>query len=93
MNIYNLLLFMKLNHWITQRFAIFLFLILLCSVFYFDSLNLIPIVVFFLSFHFFTGLCTLIDDYIHDDYLYLYAVTFIKIFNIFLLKSIMIVFI
>ena len=80
-------------HWIIQRFTA---LSILCSVFIiilFDNLYFFILLSFFLVFHISVGIRTLIDDYIHDDVLFLTSTTFLRIIVLFLLKTIFVVFI
>jgi len=80
-------------HWIVQRFTA---LSMFCSVFaviFFDDLYFFVVLSFFLVFHISVGIRILIDDYIHDDVLFLISTTFLRIITLFLLKTIFIVFI
>jgi len=80
-------------HWIVQRFTA---LSILCSVFiviFFDNLYFFILLSLFLIFHISVGIRTLIDDYIHDDVLFLTSTTFLRIIVLFLLKTIFVVFI
>lgn len=82
-----------LIHWLTQRFtAIF---IILCSffVFTFDSPSVFCIVISLLIFHISAGIQTLIDDYIHDNVLFLLSVTYLRVLVLFLFKTLFIIFV
>jgi len=85
--------FFDFGHWIVQRFtALFLILLLIISSIYNCSL-LFVISFIILSSHVFIGLSVLIDDYMHDDFLSLYLIASFRIFVIYFLKSIFVLFI
>lgn len=79
-------------HWIIQRFTALSILFSLTIIFFSDSLYFFILLSFFLVFHITVGIRTLIDDYIHDDVLFLTSTTFLRIIAIFLFKTIFIVF-
>jgi len=81
----------EINHWVFQRFMALLFCVLIYFVFSYSSLYALVFSLFVISFHFFLGLSAFVDDYIHDNCLFLYVITFIKISILFSLKSIFIV--
>jgi len=85
--------FKKKSHWIIQRFAISLFVPLIYFVCEYNTLNTLIVCFFILSLHFFEGLVVLIDDYVHDGYLYLYLTTFIKVAIFFIFKSVFVFFV
>ena len=80
-------------HWVAQRLTA---LSLLFTVFFtvlFNNLYFFLIAVVLLTFHISVGIRTLIDDYIHDDLLFLISTTFLRIILLFLFKTILIIFI
>ena len=79
-------------HWTIQRFTALSILLSLSVIFFSDSLYFFILLSFFLVFHITVGIRTLIDDYIHDDVLFLTSTTFLRIIAIFLFKTIFIVF-
>jgi len=86
--------FLKKNsHWIVQRFAILLFAPLIYFVCEYNTFNTLIVCFFILFLHFFEGLIVLIDDYVHDGYLYLYLTTFIKVAIFFIFKSVFVFFV
>lgn len=80
-------------HWIVQRLTALSILCGVFLVFFFDNLYIFLLLSFFLVFHISVGIRTLIDDYIHDDVLFLTSTTFLRIIALFLLKTIFIVFV
>lgn len=80
-------------HWTIQRFTALSILFTALGVIFFDNLYLFVLLLFFLVFHISVGIRTLIDDYIHDDVLFLTTTTFLRIIVVFLFKTVFIVFI
>nr|YP_010577929.1 succinate dehydrogenase subunit 4 [Cryptomonas pyrenoidifera]UZP15149.1 succinate dehydrogenase subunit 4 [Cryptomonas pyrenoidifera] len=79
-------------HWTIQRLTALSILLSIFIIFFSDSLHFFILLSFFLVFHITVGIRTLIDDYIHDDVLFLTSTTFLRIIAIFLFKTIFIVF-
>lgn len=89
----KLISYLNINHWIIQRVtAISAFLTIFFS-FFFNHFVFLTLLTVILCFHVFAGLSVLIDDYIHDSFLYFSIYGFIRLLLIFFLKSIFIVFI
>lgn len=80
-------------HWIVQRATALMILFTIVTIFFFDNLYLSLLLSFLIVFHISVGIRTLIDDYIHDDILFLISATFLRIVVIFLLKTIFIIFV
>lgn len=81
------------DHWIVQRFTALSLVVLLIISYIYDSLFLFVLSFVFLSSHAFVGLSVLIDDYMHDNFLSLYVIVSIRLFIIYFLKSIFVLFI
>lgn len=82
-----------LIHWLVQRSTAITVLICLFFVLIFDNLNIFIILGFLLIFHIFAGIQTLIDDYIHDNVLFLISTAFLRINVLFLFKTLFVIFI
>jgi succinate dehydrogenase hydrophobic anchor subunit len=82
-----------LSHWIIQRFSALNILLFGVLLFLYDSIYLFLFLTLFIVFHISVGIRTLIDDYIHDDVLFLTSITFLRIILLFLLKTVFIIFI
>nr|YP_009476761.1 succinate:cytochrome c oxidoreductase subunit 4 [Cryptomonas curvata]AVM81254.1 succinate:cytochrome c oxidoreductase subunit 4 [Cryptomonas curvata] len=80
-------------HWTIQRLSALSILFTIPLVILVDHVYFLVILFFLFVFHISVGIRTLIDDYIHDDILFLISSTFLRIIIIFLLKSIFIIFI
>lgn len=81
------------GHWIVQRFTALSLVVLLIISYIYDSSFLFVLSFVFLSFHAFVGLSVLIDDYMHDNFLSLYVIVSIRLFMIYFLKSIFVLFV
>lgn len=93
-NMFNTLhLLDGVTHWVTQRFSVLLVISCMVFSFFFDSLYFFVLAIILLTFHIGVGLRTLIDDYIHDEQLFLVSVTFLRITVLFALKVIFILFV
>jgi len=80
-------------HWVIQRLTALGLLFSILFTVLFDNLYFFLIAIVLLTFHISVGIRTLIDDYIHDDLLFLISTTFLRIILLFLFKTILIVFI
>ena len=80
-------------HWMIQRLTALGLLFSILFTVFFDNLYFFLIAIVLLTFHISVGIRTLIDDYIHDDLLFLISTTFLRIILLFLFKTILIVFI
>lgn len=78
-----------LIHWLVQRISAGFLLVSI--TFFFNNVFLFGLLLVFLSFHVFAGIETLLDDYVHDQNLFIFSFTFLRIFVLFLLKVILIV--
>ena len=76
-------------HWLVQRFSagVLLFLLIFC----FNNVFCSTLFFVILSFHIFVGMQTLLDDYVHDLDLFYCGFFYLRIFILFLLKSIFII--
>lgn len=82
-----------LIHWLVQRSTAIIVFLSLFLVLSFDSLTIFCILGFFLIFHISAGIQTLIDDYIHDNVLFLLSATYLRITILFLFKTLFVIFI
>lgn len=98
LNIINYFL-LKINsldgflHWTTQRFTALTVFFFFPVILFFGDIYFLLGLSFFLAYHVLVGIRTLIDDYIHDDILFLVSNTFLRIITIFSFKTIFIIFI
>ena len=82
-----------LIHWLVQRSTAITALFSLFLVLSFDNLGIFCILGSLLIFHIFVGIQTLIDDYIHDQVLFLLSITYLRITVLFLFKTLFVIFI
>ncbi len=82
-----------LIHWLVQRSTAITALFCLFLVLSFDNLGIFCILGSLLIFHIFVGIQTLIDDYIHDQVLFLLSITYLRITVLFLFKTLFVIFI
>lgn len=82
-----------LIHWLVQRSTAITAFFCLSLFIIFDNLTLAVMIGSLFVFHISAGIQTLIDDYIHDDILFLISVTFLRITVLFLSKTLFIIFV
>ena len=73
-------------HWLVQRSTAVMTLFCLVFVFTSDNLAIFCILGSLLIIHISAGIQTLIDDYIHDNILFLISVTYLRISILFVFK-------
>lgn len=78
--------FIDISHWTTQRFMALMWITLFYYSFRYENLDILVISLFILCSHFLIGLSIFMHDYIHDNSLYIYTISFIKISILFFLK-------
>lgn len=81
------------THWAVQRLTALSVIFGISATFITNNLYFFIILLSFLIFHILIGIRTLIDDYIHDNILFLVANTFLRLISIFTFKTILILFI
>ena len=80
-------------HWCIQRFSAVLALILIFAALTSGLSIVFVIIAINISFHLGTGVCTLLDDYVHGSIEHLVGVTILRITIIFAVKTVFILFI
>lgn len=81
-----------LTHWLIQRSTALMIVLSLVLVPLVDDFILFVLFYFFVIFHVFAGIQTLINDYIHDHVLFLISLTSLRLCILFLFKTVYVIF-